>query len=305
MSELTQLFSFVWPTAAAMWNLRWQVRGFLDETPQATNEDLFARFVRGSSVTGAGNLRGACVDTTWDEQQRVFAKFVLIDLCAIFESWITQVLGCLSSTSTQDAKDLQFPTVASGSARRGVQAAIDRLTQPESSILRPVFYDLLRSSPKNAQPNLENLLRCYRYFKECRNCLAHNGGIATPKAVDAYVDFLAVATPASLGMTEVPIHHAAVLDQPVLLNLRGVVGFSDIVLRMIVTLDAELSRSWRAERHLKDQWLRRNGRRYTLKSTNAQDRARQIQRLVAKLRLPRPQQTAALENWLRAENLVS
>ena len=101
------------------------------------------------------------------------------------------------------------------------------------------------------------------------------------------------------------MHHAAVLDQPILLNLRGVVGFSDIVLRMIVTLDAELSRSVRAERHLKDQWLRRNGRRYTLKSTNASERVRQIQRLIVKLRLPKPQQTTALENWLRAEHLVS
>jgi hypothetical protein len=288
-----------------MWNLRWQVRGFLDAVPEATNADLTARFVQGSSVTGAGNLKGACVDTTWDEQQRMFAKFLLIDLCAIFESWISQVLGCLSSTSARDVKDLQFPTQMHRGVPSGVQAAIDRLTNPESSVLRPAFYDALRSSPKNALSNLENLLRCYRFFKESRNCLAHNGSIASPKAVEAYDAFAAIATPASLGVAEVPIHHAAVLGQPILLNLRGVVGFSDIVLRLIVTLDAELSRSTRAERHLKDQWLRRNSRRYTLKSGNAQERVRQIQRLVGKLGLPRPKQTTALEAWLRAENLVA
>jgi hypothetical protein len=305
LDELTQLFDFVWPTAAAMWNLRWQVRGFLDATPHATQDDLVARFVRGSGVNGAGNLRGACVEKTWEEQQRVFAKFLLIDLCAIFESWITQVLACLASASATNEKDLQFPTNMAGTTPRGVLAAVARLTNPESAVLRSSFYDLLKASPKNALPRLDNLLHCYRFFKECRNCLAHNGGIATAKAVESYLQFSTVAHPASLGVTEVPAHNKTILGDPIRLDLRGVVGFSDIVLRIVVTLDAELSRSVRAERHFKEQWLRCNGRRYTLKTASADERARQVQRLVAKLRLPRPLHTAALETWLRTEQLVS
>jgi hypothetical protein len=35
-SQITDLFDFVWPTAAALWNLRWQVAGFLKEAPAST-----------------------------------------------------------------------------------------------------------------------------------------------------------------------------------------------------------------------------------------------------------------------------
>ena len=31
--EITRLFEFVWPTATALWNLRWQVGGFLAIVP--------------------------------------------------------------------------------------------------------------------------------------------------------------------------------------------------------------------------------------------------------------------------------
>ena len=302
-AELTQLYSFVWPAAAGMWNLRWQVRGFLEAAPLATNEDLLARFVRGSGIQGAGNLRGDCVAKTWDEQQRLFAKFLLVDICALFESWITQVLRCLGLPGGNAEKYLQFPTTTTRGIRKGVQAAIDDITSPESAMLRATFYDLLKSSPKNSLANLENLLHCYRFFKECRNCLAHNGGIADVRAVDAYTQF--AATAAALDVTEVPAHEATLLAEQIRLHLRGVVGFSDIVLRIVSTLDAELSRSARSERHLKNQWLARNGRRYSLKTTNAVAKSRQIQRLIGKLRLPKPTQTVALEKWLRAEQLVN
>jgi hypothetical protein len=45
IDQMTALFDFAWPTAAALWNLRWQVHGFITEVPDATSEDLKKRFV--------------------------------------------------------------------------------------------------------------------------------------------------------------------------------------------------------------------------------------------------------------------
>jgi hypothetical protein len=44
--QITELFGFVWPTAAALWNLRWQVKGFLQEVdnplPRSSTIALFS-----------------------------------------------------------------------------------------------------------------------------------------------------------------------------------------------------------------------------------------------------------------------
>lgn len=148
-------------------------------------------------------------------------------------------------------------------------------------------------------------MRCYRYFKECRNCLVHGSGLADEKAVKAYAEFSSVSTPADLDVKEVPTHEAPVLGNPIKLHLRGVVGFSDIVMRIVSTLDAELSRSIKAEKHLKSQWMKRHGRRYSVKTKDSVARSKQIQRLMKRLDLPMPKRTIELEQWLRAQQLVS
>jgi len=50
--QITNIFDFVWPTAAALWNLRWQIRGFLDTVPGSSVSDLESRFVLGSEIHG-------------------------------------------------------------------------------------------------------------------------------------------------------------------------------------------------------------------------------------------------------------
>ncbi|GAA5531289.1 hypothetical protein [Herpetosiphon gulosus] len=107
-TQVTGLFDFLWPTAAAMWNLRWQVDSFLRSYPNATNHELENRFVLGSGIHGS-NLRRACITHTWDEQQHEFAKFLLINIFAIYESWIKAVLEELGSFTKTNEKSLQFP----------------------------------------------------------------------------------------------------------------------------------------------------------------------------------------------------
>ncbi len=48
--EITDLFNFVWPTTAAMWNLRGQVGEYLTLKPDATDREIYSRFVEGSGV---------------------------------------------------------------------------------------------------------------------------------------------------------------------------------------------------------------------------------------------------------------
>ncbi len=68
VAQISELFDFVWPTAAALWNLRWQVSGFLQEVPKSSPVQLNDRFVFGSKIHGT-NLKKACVETTWQAQK--------------------------------------------------------------------------------------------------------------------------------------------------------------------------------------------------------------------------------------------
>jgi hypothetical protein len=75
--QITAIFDFISPALAALWNLRWQVRGYIDTNPHASPDTLEKRFVLGSGVHGA-NLRRACVNITWEQQQEEMATVVLV-----------------------------------------------------------------------------------------------------------------------------------------------------------------------------------------------------------------------------------
>ena len=201
-------------------------------------------------------------------------------------------------------KQLHFPTGIDHGKKTGVWAAIDALTTDESPILKVSFYPALLTHGKNSRHQLDNLLRAYRFFKECRNCMMHNGNLADPKAYDAYQDFAQIATKVDLELKEVPQHSPVLLGQPVKISLRGVVGLCDIIMRIVATLDAELARSKQAEREFLRRWSSRFGRRYSLKTADLNLRGRQIEQLVQKLGFPRPKETGELARFLIDNKLV-
>jgi hypothetical protein len=118
--ELTELFDFVAPTAIALWNLRWQVQGFLKEVPNATSNDLSNRFAFGSGMRG-GELRRACIDTPWINQLEKFAELVLINVIASFENftylawrwWRTAKNSCSGAVRESYSKDTLDPGLRS------------------------------------------------------------------------------------------------------------------------------------------------------------------------------------------------
>jgi hypothetical protein len=302
--QVTEIFDFLWPTAAAMWNLRWQVDGYLRVCPTASSNEIEGRFVNGSGIHGA-NIKRACVDLSWQEQQEEFAKFLLINIIALYESWAKQILKNLGRSNASHEKGLQFPTrVKPNGSKSGVWAVIDDLTRTESAIVKSSFYNLLILHNKNSKDTLDNLLKCYRYFKECRNCLVHAGGVASRDAEDAYTDFVAVATTADLGLSEVPHHLPIAIGDEIHLNLRGIVGLCGVIMRLVATIDAELARADSAERVFLDGWVNKHGKNRIILRARGTKRRLKISRLLSKLGLPTPSPIAQIENYLVGNSLV-
>lgn len=305
LKSLTDTFDFVWPTATAMWNLRWNVKGFLEICPDTDETTLAGRFVAGSGIVGT-NLRRACIEQTWEQQQERFAEILLTSLFALYESWCEQMATALHFTSSNGAKRIQFATKVDPTGKKidGVGEVLDRLAHSNSPIMVDLIYPVLTTHPKCQLAHLEDYLAIYRYFKELRNCLMHRGGLADQKCVAAFSALPATGTPNAIGMKEYPQHTATVLGHQVSLSLRGVVGFSDVLVRLMVTLDAEFSKHHEAERMIVESWRNFNMKRYMLPA-EATARARTLRRLVAKLGWKTTLKTQGLEAVLRHQKLCN
>jgi len=150
---------------------------------------------------------------------------------------------------------------------------------------------------------IDSLLSCYRYFKELRNSHVHRNGIADQKAADAYADFASIA-PSALGLKAPLQSHPAVTGKPVALTLRGVVGFSGVVLSIVVTVDGMLSSTVAAHNAFLARW--KAGRPSTqLTQLPKCRRDLRLERSAAVLGLPRPSDTDLLATLLIKDGLAS
>jgi hypothetical protein len=300
--EFTSVFDFVQPTVIALWNLRWQVQGFLSQVPDATAEDLANRFALGSGMRG-GELKRACVDTGWERQKSEFAEFVLSSLIAAFEDYTNQIAELAGGTERHKkliSQSLQFPIRTSGQGARGFSWAISVLNRPSSN-LSGVFKVVCQRSRTYSLATLNELLICYRFFKCLRNMVAHNGARANQEAVDAYSRFARIANIAALGLPEVPHHHPVTLGASIKLELRGVIGLSDVVLRIIKTYDTELSESVLAENQIKARIKPVALKRQFVKKGRAEAR---ITTLVYGCGLPKPQLTDPFIRYLKTQRVI-
>jgi hypothetical protein len=298
VNEITKLFDFTWPTAAALWNLRWQVNGFLSEIPTASPAQLNDRFVFGSNIHGA-NLRRACSEITWDDQKSMFASFILTNAFAIYECWADEILQSVGSSSIKGIR-LQFDDTP---GKVGLPGTIASLCATESITLRRAYFPVFSGTAKYSSALMPNLLKCYRYFKEARNAQIHRGGLANDRDEEVYRQFAPVSDKTSLGMRGVLVHEPLVSGQVVKLHIRGVVGFCDILLRLMSTVDADLCKSIKTE-PVFERMVRAAGGARRMLSTRIERRNRQVVKICTTAGLPRPADVGAVYDFLRAKRIV-
>jgi hypothetical protein len=297
--QITRLSDFISPTIVAMWNLRWQVQGFLGAYPNAKQEDIVQRFALGSGMSGR-EIQRACTEVSWEEQKSRFSSILLTSTVAIFEDFTETLAGLTLSGKAKGrvANNLQFPASSDG----GYQHAYAELGNPIPE-LTGVFTPAARAGRWYSGPHLQNLLRCFRFFKEIRNALAHNGGRVDQKLMDKYAEFASVAAPSQLGMKFVPNHTTPVLGSAVVLDLQGIRGFSDVILRLIATYDADLSDRAGALADIKSSLPSISGpdRTHLLDKSK---RDRRISGLLRGSRLPHAVLTAEFLAFLRQTNRI-
>ena len=91
---------------------------------------------------------------------------------------------------------------------------------------------------------------CYRYFKESRNCYMHKNFFVSQQLIESYNNYLPVANATDLATKEPPEIIPPTLGQPAKLSMRGVIGFSEIIMRIIIISDAYLLKNKCAEKEI-------------------------------------------------------
>lgn len=293
------LYDFVHATAAALWNTRWQVNGYIDAVPSATRDDLESRFVLGSGVRGV-NVKSTFIEQTWDEHREELARITLVNTIALYEGWLAALANSFSNGKW--VSELQFPSKGvQGRAARGVRDALADLTKKTSPATQSAFTPVLRSQSPYRGNELDDLLLIYRYFKELRNGLVHNGGMATPQLVDAYAQMSGV-TLKSAGLKKMPEYSVPALGQATSISLYGVIGFGAVVFHMVQTIDAELSQTVAAEREFLQRFKAAYGVRELTKSQPK--RNKRIRSLSKNLGLPEPKSVQKLDDLLVAQRMI-
>lgn len=293
LSNITSTYDTVWPTAVGLWNLRCMVNGVKKEYPDITEAELAAKFSLGSGIHGV-NYKRAFVDHTWEQKQTKFAWILLNSTIPIFEGWLEELKqNCFPDMRV---KELQFPGQ--------VQTEVSRLTSSPSTILSNSFYSTYSGKRDRCYSQIDALLHCYRVFKEARNCYMHNGSKADAKLVNAYALYTPFATPAALCVSEVPEFPIPALGDEIQISLRGVVGFSYILIKILVSLDTELLCAANAEREFISRYQEKHTILRTLKP-NLDGARRQVKQYVQQCGFPAPLAVDDLTAFLLSNHLVS
>lgn len=273
LSTLTSLCDLIHPITVSMWNTRSQVIGTYIVNPNVTPHQMAAKYGLGSSIHGV-NFKKVFKDTPWEIHEENIAWLFLNNIFPIYEGWLEELHNQVFSSLNGNISTsfMQFP---SSCGRGNIVQEITRLTANESSIDKAAFYSQYSLKKYRCFSKLDNFLVCFRYFKEIRNCYMHNNMLADVKLIDAYNAFRLLTAPSDLCMSEIPKHYAPILNKKIQISLRGVIGFSQIIIQIMVTSDAELLRSKYAEAEL----LRRLSAAVPTPLTINSDRSRAIRQI--------------------------
>ena len=297
-----QLFDFTHSSSVALWNLRWQVQGFVAARPAATEDELSGRFASGSGIR-ANNLRGTCIDTSWEDQLEQFAQIVSTSLIAMYEGWAEEIMPKFGSGLV---KQVQFPSAGKyGQVSDGVGEALVRArSNGMSNEIKKAFYPKYSAHRKFSLKNLDALLALYRYHKEIRNSFVHRAGIADAKAETAWRN-ASTLKHADIGGRSTPALSHIREGGPVKTSLYEAIQLSDVLLRIVHTVDAELCFTVVGEQAFLDDWRNNEGARALRALPAGQSKkAEKIRKIVRRIGYMPPADTDAIYELGHREGLV-
>ena len=300
MKSITYAYDFVHPVTVSMKYLRKEIEKLKLLHGTITNDEIKAIIDPDSMVHGV-NYERSFVQETVEEQEERIAWLLLNNLFAIHEGWAqrlyTETFADYGYTEKLFIKNLEFSDLSDKIFTYFIPSS-KKSTQMEGA-----FFEVYKQKSGLDFNKLDNYMLCYRYFKEARNCFMHGNFIASQKVLTAYNNYISIATMEDLDVSEVPITIAPILNERINLCLRGVIGFSLIVLRIIRICDAYLICAKAAEKEFLDR-KPEDWKTHTLSGTPAKA-MEQISSYSMKAGFIRAKWTQDYQNYLLDKNIFT
>jgi hypothetical protein len=143
----------------------------------------------------------------------------------------------------------------------------------------------------------------FRYVKEVRNSISHQNATATEELVLASQRALTLDV-SKLRLPQAPKVPSYSLRDPVAISIADVIGYSEILLRIVLTLDAELAASPKAEWELRRRWVRRWGEQPQRLPANSAAHDDKVAFYLRWAEVPVPTNLPEVRRWLLDSRLL-
>jgi hypothetical protein len=315
--EMGDMFSFTWSAYLGMRELWWQARGYAAVHPEIPAKAVEKKFTGGLPLPGGIDFKQMFLESAWEEHEKRIAKSILFEACTMYEGWLEEVCSQIMLDPKEGRKladQLQFPAGRKNNKGQlsNFETAIASTKLTSSNIIKSQVYPGLRANKLNCWADFNDYLIAYRYFKEWRNSFIHSKG----KVNDLIIENHALLSHVE-SITKIPFapsfnHPFSLLlpkkDAPIPINLQDCKLFATLVLKMIVTLDAELAVHANCEHLLKERAVTHVGSQRSkwrnLAGQISQKRDRAVLALVRSLGLPPVQDVQKFDGWLMAQKIV-
>ena len=250
LNNITKQFKLVHPLRTSMLYTRSAMRQISAEMPNADDNYFKGIIDPENNVHGTG-YREAFLQTAWEAQEEQLAWLLLNNLFAIHEGWAESIFF-----ERFEGKGYTKDTFIKSLEKTGLSAKFTSYyvtNSKRSQLLTNAFFDVYKNTSRLDFSKIDNYMLMYRYFKEARNCFMHGNCIASQRVIDAYNAYSPIATMTDLDVEEVPLVISPILGQKVRLNIRGVIGFSDFVQRILIISDINLLQTIAAEAEFIDR----------------------------------------------------
>ena len=298
LNSITEQFKLVHPLRTSMLYTRKVAQEIASDNPSVDNE-YFKNLMDPENKVHGTDFRTAFLCTAWDIQEEQLAWLLLNNLFAIHEGWAETLF-----LERFDGKGYKKDTFVESLKKTELSAKFTSYyvtSSKRSKMLTDAFFNVYKDASNLTFSKLDNYMLMYRFFKVARNCFMHANCIASQHLLDAYTAYSTVATATDLDVNEVPTITPPVVGQKIHLNIRGVIGFSDFIQRILIISDINLLQTIAAE----GEFISRKPSRPTLTLSSNPNRAKhQIGQLCMNAGFLRPVWSVDLQNHMVTHGFI-
>lgn len=248
--RITEVFDLFWPLVAGFGNLRDASEVFFEKFPKDIRSKLgeVARreLVNDPKIHGI-NLYRIVYDYSWEYEEEFLAEILLIYATAIFDDWtdkfVAKSLDGLNDSAKEEEPEENKSDDKGGKGtsnneiiRRMRSGDFEKYLEKLKKVDGSKASDCSRKGDGSDNGYIDKQILLYKYFKQCRNCIAHGDKTFSDKVEMAYIQVRNL-TAEECDLKEIPEMVPSTAGSPFELKLRGVVGFTKVLLKIITYYD--------------------------------------------------------------------